>query len=120
MYLFKVTFYNRDLLEDVEEALKIDTAGVDMTEREVYILAMERAYDKAVAMGAALMASFAYDTGAKTGAGDTQAAGGGAFPSLGGSTNFEAEDGKTYEVIVKCTKSYGLICLDENDQRRHK
>lgn len=51
MYLFKVTFYNRDLLEDVEEALKIDTAGVDMTEREVYILAMERAYDKAVAMG---------------------------------------------------------------------
>ena len=73
--------------------------------------------NKAVAMGAALMASFAYDTGAKTGAGDTQAAGGGAFPSLGGSTNFEAEDGKTYEVIVKCTKSYGLICLDENDQR---
>ena len=51
MYLFKVTYYNKDLLEDIEEALQIDTAGVDMTEREVYILAMERAYDKSVEMG---------------------------------------------------------------------
>ena len=51
MYLFKVTFYNKDLLEDIEEAIQIDTAGVDMTEREVYILAMEKAYDKSVEMG---------------------------------------------------------------------
>lgn len=48
MYLFKATYYNKDLLEDIEEAIQIDTAGVDMTEREVYILAMEKAYDKSV------------------------------------------------------------------------
>ena len=51
MYLFRVTYYNKNLLDDIEETLKIDTAGVDMTEKEVYILAMERAYDKAVEMG---------------------------------------------------------------------
>lgn len=52
MYLFEITYYNRDGLEDKTEALRIDTAGIEITEKEVYLMAMGKAYEKSVEMGA--------------------------------------------------------------------
>lgn len=70
--------------------------------------------DKAVAMGAALMASFAnYATtgsaSSSTGASNDLA--------LGGATEFKDESGTSWEVKIKCTKSYGLIAYNAKHER---
>ena len=52
MYLFRATYYSRDFLEEgLTVAIEIDTAGVEMTEKEVFVLAMEKAYDKSAELG---------------------------------------------------------------------
>lgn len=63
--------------------------------------------DKAVAMGAALMASFAnYATSSTAGDGGATGEAGG---TLGAATEFQDQSGTSWEVKIKCTKSYGLI-----------
>ncbi len=74
--------------------------------------------DKAVAMGAALMASFAnYAT--STVSTDGQSATDGDMLSLGGATEFTDPQGRDFVVKIKCTKSYGIIALGgENGEKR--
>ena len=71
--------------------------------------------DKAVAMGAALTAAGA-SVDASGGAGASL---GGARASLGGDAGaieIQNADGSTTTFIEKCTKSYGVVALDENDK----
>ncbi len=66
--------------------------------------------DKAVAMGAALMASFAnYATSTTAADGTSATAGASGEMGLGGATEFQDQSGTSWEVKIKCTKSYGLI-----------
>jgi molecular chaperone DnaK (HSP70) len=72
--------------------------------------------DKAVAMGAALVAAGASVDASAGGAG---ASSGGARASLGGDAGaieIQNADGSTTTFIEKCTKSYGLVALDNNDK----
>lgn len=74
--------------------------------------------DKAVAMGAALMASFAGYASSKTAesAGNSSSSGAAGL-SLGGATEFTTPTGEEFIVKIKCTKSYGIIALDGNHNR---
>ncbi len=71
--------------------------------------------DQAVAMGAALVAN-GIKVGASASAGDAAAAAGagdtaGAAPAIGGSAIVIEGAAGTTTVVVKCTKSYGLLAL---------
>ncbi len=69
--------------------------------------------DKAVAMGAALMASFAnYATSTTASDASSDSSGSSGELSLGGATEFTDAQGRDFVVKVKCTKSYGIIALD--------
>lgn len=73
--------------------------------------------DKAVAMGAALMASYANYATQTTSAG-AEAKGGGTM-SLGGSASeFTDAQGREFVVKIKCTKSYGVAANDPNTGAR--
>lgn len=72
--------------------------------------------DKAVAMGAALMASFANYATSSTASGD-QPAGGSEELSLGGAAEFTDPQGRDFTVKIKCTKSYGLIAVNSRGVR---
>jgi molecular chaperone DnaK (HSP70) len=72
--------------------------------------------NKAVAMGAALVANGANVDASAAG---TDASSGGARASLGGEAaaiEIQNADGSTTTFIEKCTKSYGVVALDANDK----
>lgn len=53
MYRFIARYYNKDFsdLPDAEYLIEIDSIPIELTDRQIYVMAMEKAFDHAVVIG---------------------------------------------------------------------